>query len=77
MFFNSFLDDKALATFAEDNFTFVAQLVQVFFHRVENIVGKGENTCYHDCHQSFAKIFVMFRDSNQQLHGLKSGMISY
>ena len=31
-----------MKVFAEDNFS-VAQMVQFFFDRVENIVGKGEN----------------------------------
>ena len=44
------LDDKILAlsklkALAEDTFI-VAQVVQTFFDRVENIFRKGENGCY-------------------------------
>ena len=40
------LDQPILKAFADDNFK-VAQMVQFFFDRVENIVGKGENAGYH------------------------------
>ena len=45
-------DDKILAlsklkAFADDNFS-VAQMVQIYSYRVENIVGKGGNASYHN-----------------------------
>ena len=50
-FINTLPDDKNLAKdkleiFADDNFN-VAQKVNFFFGREENIVGKGENAGYH------------------------------
>ena len=50
MHINPSPDNKILAlsesnAFADDNFS-VAQMMQYFFDRVENIVGKGENAGY-------------------------------
>ena len=40
-----FLASSKLKAFADDNFN-MAQIVQFFFEKVENVVGKGENAGY-------------------------------
>ena len=42
---DNILDRSKFKAFVEDNFS-VIQMVQYFYDRVENIVGKGENAGY-------------------------------
>ena len=72
MFFNSLPDHKILAlskfkAFDNGNFN-VAQMVQFFSDRVENIVGKGENAGYltmysKDWSTAFSPLPTMFSNT--------------